>query len=107
MPAKLTCMPRLHADPPPDPPAAGMRERKKGRTRETIVRVALQLFEEKGFEGSTVEEIAAAADISPRTFFRYFTSKEDVVFLGQDEENAMIIELFRTRPPDETTLDSL
>lgn len=90
-----------------DPPAAGMREKKKERTRETIVQVALQLFEEKGFEAATVEEIAAAADISPRTFFRYFTSKEDVVFLGQDEENAMVAELLRTRPPDEPPLDTL
>lgn len=100
-------MPHRHADPPPDPPAAGMREKKKERTRETIVQVALQLFEEKGFEAATVEEIAAAADISPRTFFRYFTSKEDVVFLGQDEENAAMIELLRTRPPNEPPLDSL
>lgn len=100
-------MARTHADPPPDPPAAGMREKKKERTREAIVQVALQLFEEKGFEATTVEEIAAAADISPRTFFRYFTSKEDVVFLGQDEENALLVELLRTRPPDEPPLDAL
>ena len=100
-------MAHRHADPPPDPPAAGMRERKKERTREAIVRAALQRFEEKGYEATTVEEIAAAADISPRTFFRYFTSKEDVVFLGQDEENAMVVELLRARPPDEPPLDAL
>jgi AcrR family transcriptional regulator len=100
-------MPHLHVDPPPDPPAAGIREKKKERTRETIIQVALQLFEEKGFEATTVEEIAGAADISPRTFFRYFTSKEEVVFLDQDEENAVMLELLRTRPPDEPPLDSL
>jgi AcrR family transcriptional regulator len=100
-------MPHSREGPPPEPPAAGMREKKKERTRETIVHVALQLFEEKGFEAATVEEIAAAADVSPRTFFRYFTSKEDVVFLGQDEENAAMIELLRARPADEPPLDSL
>lgn len=61
-------------------PEAGLRERKKQQTRELILRVALELFEEKGYAATTIPEIAERADVSPRTVSSYFPAKEDLVF---------------------------
>ena len=85
----------------------GLRERKKRKTRETIVECAEALFAEKGFEATTVADIAEAADIAPRTFFSYFPSKEDVVFSEFDEALASMRERFATRPADEGAIDAM
>ena len=85
----------------------GLRERKKRKTRETIVECAEALFAEKGFEATTVADIAEAADIAPRTFFSYFPSKEDVVFSEFDEALASMRERFATRPAEEGAIDAM
>ncbi|MGI6876857.1 TetR/AcrR family transcriptional regulator [Amycolatopsis sp. 3B14] len=58
-----------------------MRERQRRRTQHDISTAALELFERHGVEGTTVDDIAAAAEVSPRTFFRHFATKEDAALL--------------------------
>lgn len=89
------------------PPAApleppGLRERKKLRTRLRLQQEALRRFAEQGYERTTVEQICAAAEVSPSTFFRYFPTKEDVVFW--DDYNPLLGELLAARPPHEPPL---
>jgi AcrR family transcriptional regulator len=86
---------------------AGLRERKKQRTREAIVDAALRLFEERGFEQTTIADIAEAADIAPRTFFGYFPSKEDVVFADFPVQFDALAERLRERTEDETAIEAL
>jgi AcrR family transcriptional regulator len=88
-------------------PTAGRRERKKQRTREALVDSAFRLFAEKGFEATTVEEIADAVDVSSRTFFRYFASKEDVLLTFQDEQFCAVREAFAARPADEPVITAI
>lgn len=88
-------------------PRPGLRERTKARTRQELIDAAFALFAERGFETCTVEDIAKVADVSPRTFFRYFPVKEDVVLAPmQDESDRMIAEL-TARPPEESPLTAL
>jgi AcrR family transcriptional regulator len=85
----------------------GLRERKKQRTRDQIVERALALFDERGFERVTIADIAAAADIAPRTFFSYFPSKEDVVFHDFQVVFTTMEARMGARPAGESTLDVL
>jgi AcrR family transcriptional regulator len=85
----------------------GLRERKKQRTRETIVREAMALFHQRGFDKTTVADIAEAADIAPRTFFAYFETKEAVVFHDAGEVRRRFAERVRRRPEGESTFDAL
>jgi AcrR family transcriptional regulator len=87
-------------------PAGGLRERKKARTREAITTAAIDLFEKQGYDETTVEEIAAAADVSPRTFFRYFDSKLDVIF-SHEEDREDIYAAFAARPAHESVIEAV
>lgn len=87
--------------------ATGLRERKKERTRRAIADVALDLFESRGYGQTTVDDIAAAADVSPRTFFRYFASKDEAVFERADDVREAFTALLSSRPDDEPLLVSL
>ena len=75
----------------------GLRERKKARTRAALREHALRLFREQGYQRTTVEQIAAAAEVSPSTFFRYFPTKEDLVL--QDDMDTRMIEALDRQPP--------
>jgi AcrR family transcriptional regulator len=83
----------------------GLRERKKAKTRAMIQHHALRLFAKQGYDATTVEQIADAAEISPSTFFRYFPNKEDVVLT--DEYDPLIIEALRSQPPDVGPIEAI
>jgi AcrR family transcriptional regulator len=85
----------------------GLRERKKQRTREALTDAACVLFARQGVENTTVEQIAAAIDVSPRTFFRYFSSKEDVAVSVLDQQVTEVIRALEARPPTESVLTAL
>lgn len=79
--------------------AEGLRERKKRLTREAIAAAAMRLFGQRGFDAVTVEEVADAADVSKKTVFNYFPSKEDLVFRAGEARLATLVGGIRARPP--------
>src|SRR5687768_17199244 len=89
-------------------PGGSLRERQRVETRDVILDTALDLIEAKGFEHTTVEEIAAAAGISSRTFFRYFESKNALLFdEDKHEHDDMLGGGLIARPPEETATEAL
>jgi AcrR family transcriptional regulator len=78
-------------------PPAGLRERKKAKTRAAIRDHAMRLFEEQGYAATTVDQIAEAAEVSQSTFFRYFPTKEDVILT--DDYDPLIVEAIKAQPP--------
>jgi TetR/AcrR family transcriptional regulator, regulator of mycofactocin system len=72
----------------PSPAELPLRQRKKDRTRRQMLSAALELFEQQGYENTSVEQIAARAETSPATFFRYFASKDEVLFLDEQQSAA-------------------
>jgi AcrR family transcriptional regulator len=86
---------------------SGLRERKKQQTREAIHHAAMKLFAERGFEATTIADIAAAADIAPRTFFSYFATKEEAVFSKFESLYADFDRMLRERPEGMSALEAL
>lgn len=82
------------------------RRRRTARTRANIEAAALRLFTERGFAGTTIEQIAETADIAPRTFFRHFPSKEAVLFGDQSRELERMRAVVAARPADEHVMRS-
>jgi AcrR family transcriptional regulator len=100
-------MPTSRPTPQPgsEVPVLGLRERKKARTKAEIQRQALRLFDEQGYAETSVDQIAAAAEVSPSTFFRYFPTKDDVVLADFMDERTM--QLLVDAPADLGPLDAL
>jgi AcrR family transcriptional regulator len=90
---------------PHQQPPGSLRDRKKDRTRRTLQAEAVRLFAQKGFQATTIEEIAAAAEVAPRTFFRYFSSKEEVVFWS--EHQPLLASHVAARPDHEPAAEAL
>lgn len=93
--------------PQTEPGGPGLRERKKIERRRTIEAAALDLFARHGFDATTTEQIAAAADISPRTFFSYFPTKEDVVLADYAQRLERILAELAERPEGERPWEAL
>ncbi|WP_127507376.1 TetR family transcriptional regulator [Actinoplanes solisilvae] len=85
--------------------SAGLRERKKAKTRAAIRDAAMRMFVEQGYAATTVEQIAEAAEVSPSTFFRYFPTKEDVVLT--DDYDPLVVAAIRAQPPSTPVIEAV
>ncbi|MER6155670.1 TetR family transcriptional regulator [Streptomyces sp. NPDC001868] len=85
----------------------GLRERKKQRTHDALLRAALELFTTQGYEATTVDEIAEAVDVSQRTFFRYFAGKEEAALAVIDLTQRHFLAGVRARPSHEAPLEAM
>jgi AcrR family transcriptional regulator len=85
----------------------GLRERKKQQTRDAIAGAAMELFAERGYEQTTIAEIADAANVSTRTIFAYFESKEDILFCDEPAFYVQLQQALEDRPADVSTIDAL
>jgi AcrR family transcriptional regulator len=85
----------------------GLRERKKAETRDALASAALRLADELGPDRVTVDEIAAAAGVSPRTFFNYFASKEDAIVGSTESSTSRVVQELASRPAAEAPIDAL
>lgn len=85
----------------------GLRALKRQRLRSDLIQASLQLFGEHGFDATTVDDIVAAAGVSRRTFFRYFNSKEDVVFDWMREQGEYMLQVLTARPAKESAFASI
>lgn len=90
-----------------EPESLGLRERKKRQTRRLLQSTAMALFAERGFGHVTIDEIAAACDVSRTTVFRYFPTKEDLVVDTEPERLAELRVAFEQRPRDEPVFESV
>lgn len=88
-------------------PDVGLREQKRRRTKQALVAAALRLFSEKGYDRTTVAEIAAAAEVSYATFFNYFAAKDEVVFADDDLYGDLLEEIFAAHDHTERPADLL
>lgn len=86
--------------------ALGLRERKKLATATALRAAALDLFRAKGFSATSVDEIARLAEVSRSTFFRYFRSKEDILFADEDVVGELFLRLLRDRPATEGPIEA-
>jgi AcrR family transcriptional regulator len=85
-----------------EPPPSGLAARKKERTRRQLAEAAAELFYARGYAATTVDDIVAAVDVSPRTFFRYFPTKEDLVVALGTTSLDLFLSALRNRPVDES-----
>jgi AcrR family transcriptional regulator len=86
---------------------AGLRQRKKDSSRRAIEDAAWELFAEQGYEETSINDIAERADVAPRTFFRYFPTKEAVMYPQFEELLQSVREEFHKRPTDEPVITSI